>query len=46
MCDYCGQYKDADVDGCIQSPFDEYGCICEDCAQKLQPMVKLYEEED
>jgi len=36
-CDICEEYKDADYAGCNENPKNEYGCICDECEEAIQP---------
>lgn len=40
-CNYCDEYKDADIHGCFEDPRDECGCICDKCAGELECQAEI-----
>jgi hypothetical protein len=44
ICGYCEKYKDADVSGCNEHPFNEWENLCDECDEKIA--IEMEEPDD
>ena len=40
-CNYCDEYRDADIHECHEDPRDEFECICYDCSMHLEHQAEV-----